>query len=239
VSVINPDWARQKLNEFANAVKVWEFWENSTHVENDDQYWDALIKAIPTARKILEHLDSRLADSFQPEQSPGSGRSSALQGIAMLDDQAEVDQNLGDPAPTLSAGAFHSWVWGAAQTFWASEHYREGVNAAATAITAHTQQKVGRRDAVDRDLMNHVFLPDKAKVGQSYLRLPGDHTDKTIQSRQQALRPFADGCYAGLRNPAVHDHGTDWPEQEALEKLAALSVLARWIDECDVVVHGT
>ena len=35
-------------------------------------------------------------------------------------------------------------------------------------------------------------------------------------------------------NPQAHP-SDDITEQEALEQLAALSVLARWVDECDVV----
>jgi len=85
----------------------------------------------------------------------------------------------------------------------------------------------------DTDLMNQVFT-DRPKPGQAYLRLPGDPTDLTIKDRNRALRPFAEGCFAGIRNPAAHQHGPDWPEQRALEYLAALSVLARWIDDCDL-----
>jgi hypothetical protein len=40
---------------------------------------------------------------------------------------------------------------------------------------------------------------------------------------------FAEGCYAGIRNPASHDEG-ELDEQSALEQLAASSVLARWVD---------
>ena len=42
------------------------------------------------------------------------------------------------------------------------------------------------------------------------------------------------GCAQGIRNPQTHP-SDDITEQEALEQLAALSVLARWVDECDVV----
>jgi Protein of unknown function (Hypoth_ymh) len=72
-----------------------------------------------------------------------------------------------------------------------------------------------------------------------YLRLPGDSAkDQTVKSRNNALRAFAEGCFAGIRNPASHEHGDDLSEQKALEYLAALSILARWIDECEVR-HGT
>ena len=116
----------------------------------------------------------------------------------------------------------------------ASEHYRAAVDAAATAINAHTQTKINRRDLSDNDLMNHAFTA-KPKPGEAYLRLPGDPSaDLTLKSRKNALRPFAEGCFAGIRNPATHEHGDDWSQQKALEYLASLSVLARWIDECEV-----
>lgn len=42
------------------------------------------------------------------------------------------------------------------------------------------------------------------------------------------------GCAQGIRNPQAHP-SDDITEQEALEQLAALSVLARWVDECKTV----
>lgn len=154
------------------------------------------------------------------------------QALGILDDRDEWAAHLRPDAPTLPADEFHPWVWEAAQTFWASEHYRAAVDAAATAINAHTQNKVGRRDVANDDLMNQVFT-EKPRPGQVYLRLPGDpSTDQTLKSRNNALRPFAAGCFAGIRNPASHEHGDDWDQQKALEYLASLSVLARWIDEC-------
>ena len=42
------------------------------------------------------------------------------------------------------------------------------------------------------------------------------------------------GCAQGIRNAQAHP-SDDLTEQEALEQLAALGVLARWVDECNVV----
>jgi hypothetical protein len=42
------------------------------------------------------------------------------------------------------------------------------------------------------------------------------------------------GGYGGIRNIAAHEHAPDWPQQLALEYLACLSVLARWINEAEV-----
>lgn len=46
---------------------------------------------------------------------------------------------------------------------------------------------------------------------------------------------FAEGCYAAIRNPSSHDVQGDLEETDALEQLAALSVVARWIDACKVI----
>ena len=45
---------------------------------------------------------------------------------------------------------------------------------------------------------------------------------------------FGRGCAPGIRNLNAHGTG-ELPNQEALEYLAALSVLARWVKECEVV----
>ncbi len=48
-------------------------------------------------------------------------------------------------------------------------------------------------------------------------------------SRQQGLHLLAQGVYAGIRNVSAHDE-TDWPEHEAPEYLAALSVVGPWFE---------
>jgi Protein of unknown function (Hypoth_ymh) len=49
----------------------------------------------------------------------------------------------------------------------------------------------------------------------------------------RGLRQFSTGVQAAIRNPAVHDR-TELAPQEASERLAAVSLLAGWIDRCDV-----
>ncbi|WP_081481181.1 TIGR02391 family protein [Saccharomonospora azurea] len=41
---------------------------------------------------------------------------------------------------------------------------------------------------------------------------------------------FARGVYSAIRNPNAHDEGDELAENEALEQLAAFSILARWVD---------
>lgn len=44
---------------------------------------------------------------------------------------------------------------------------------------------------------------------------------------------YAEGCFAAIRNPVAHVEG-ELPENERLEQLAALSVLARWVDQAQL-----
>ncbi|MFE9850234.1 TIGR02391 family protein [Streptomyces sp. NPDC005576] len=49
---------------------------------------------------------------------------------------------------------------------------------------------------------------------------------------QRGAAAFSEGSYAALRNPNRHEDGvSELSEHQALEQLAALSVLARWVEE--------
>jgi len=56
----------------------------------------------------------------------------------------------------------------------------------------------------------------------------------TYKSVQRGAMTFAEGVFAGIRNPLSHEAEHELSEQEALEYLAALSVLARWVDGSEV-----
>ncbi len=45
---------------------------------------------------------------------------------------------------------------------------------------------------------------------------------------------LAQGAYSGIRNVSIH-HEEVLPEHAALEYLAVLSVVARWVDETECV----
>ena len=75
---------------------------------------------------------------------------------------------------------------------------------------------------------------DPPKPGKSRLRRMTDDGSDTYKSVQRGAKAFAEGIYAGIRNPFNHEDPKDIDEQVALEYLAALSVLARWVDESTV-----
>ncbi|WP_331448212.1 TIGR02391 family protein [Streptomyces xanthochromogenes] len=66
------------------------------------------------------------------------------------------------------------------------------------------------------------------------LRFDGDHNTPSWRARQEGAKYLAAGAFLALRNVAAHEDEVTWTEQEALEHLATLSVLARWIEQCTV-----
>jgi uncharacterized protein (TIGR02391 family) len=124
-------------------------------------------------------------------------------------------------------------VWNAARSLWETKHYRQAVQTAFTSLNVQIQTKVGRRDVSDDKLIQETFSLDKPKTGQPRLRVPGDRSDPTVQSKQRGLLQLALGCAWAIRNPATHED-KDWDEHDALEKLAVLSVIARMIDQSSV-----
>jgi hypothetical protein len=236
------DWMRERLTEFAEKVYPYSksLYPGGNWGPSSETLWMQLSRSEPTIRKIFEALDPALAEEFNLNDLAGdvTARRLVQRALGILDDMDEWAVRLRPESPVLVADQFHPWVWDAARPFWEIEHRRAAVDAAAKAINAHTQTKIGRTDVFNDDLMNQAFT-EKPKAGQVYLRLPGDaEEDQTLKSRNNALRPFAQGCFAGIRNPASHEFGDDWSEQKGLEYLAALSILARWIEECEVR-HGT
>ncbi|MFB7270958.1 TIGR02391 family protein [Streptomyces sp. NPDC056244] len=163
-------------------------------------------------------------------------REAAQRADAALARDEEIRQRLGDDAPELSASSMHQWVWDGARSLWRSGHFREAVTAAARKVNAETQNKVQRRDVSETKLFQQLFSADDPKPGQPRLRLMANDGSDTFRSVHRGAMAFAEGCYAGIRNPNSHEDGLpELPENEALEQLATLSVLARWVDTSTVV----
>jgi hypothetical protein len=194
---------------------------------------------IASAHVVEQILDRVLPDWRSEISSSGNRRinrwyqhrEAAQRADAALQRDAEIQERLGDSAPRLSAASLHPWVWSAAKALWRDGHFREAVTAAAKKVNRETQDKVGRRDATETALFQSVFSKDEPRPGQPRLRLMIDDGSDTFRSLQRGAAAFAEGCYAGIRNPNSHEDGLPGlPQHEALEQLAAFSVLARWVD---------
>ncbi|WP_309251272.1 MULTISPECIES: TIGR02391 family protein [unclassified Streptomyces] len=62
----------------------------------------------------------------------------------------------------------------------------------------------------------------------------GDRNTPSWSDRQEVPSTSRLGAFLALRNVAAHADAVTWAEQKALEPLATLSVLARWIERCIV-----
>lgn len=188
-----------------------------------------------TVKQILARLATGLADfDFDKVGGASDARNAVQRGLGVIDDVDTWAINLAPDAPMLAADQFHPWVWSAAQPLWSAQHYRQAVQAAATALNARLQQKVSRRDVSDVKLVQEAFSTDAPGPGKPRLRLPGDPDDESRKNRERGALHLGVGAGWVIRNPATHDE-EDWDEQTALERLATLSVFARLVDECVVV----
>ena len=128
----------------------------------------------------------------------------------------------------------HPLVWGAAQRLWRDRHFRLAVAAAAEALIAQVKSRTGRNDVPETGLWQEAFSERDPVPGKPRLRWPGDPADRTVKNMNDGLRLFAQGVQMTIRNTATHQTA-DLSEQDALGRLATLSLLARWLDECELV----
>lgn len=136
--------------------------------------------------------------------------------------------------PNVGVVSMHPLIWGAAGPLWRDRHYRQAVTAAAESLIAQVKARTGRNDISETSLWQETFSSKPAEIGRPRLRWPGDQTDRSVISMNDGLRQFAAGAQLTIRNTAAH--GTEsMSEQEGLERLAALSLLARWVGECQLI----
>ncbi|MGW1409464.1 TIGR02391 family protein [Streptomyces sp. NPDC002403] len=132
--------------------------------------------------------------------------------------------------PTTGVEAMHPTIWGAAKKLWLDGHFRLAVQSAAETLTAQLKARTGLQNLDATNVYEKVFAKSAP-----LLQWPGDPGDRTVSSMQNGLAKYAPGVNMTVRNTATHDTGDDMTAQDALERLAALSLLARWVDECEDV----
>jgi hypothetical protein len=233
---VDVEWCRDRLQQYLAALDRWG--ASGTAVE-DGPEWREIHQLYPTAQAILRSLDleGRFMLELATQPDFKKVKRVVLWGLGILEDQAILSSKLAPDTPTLLADRMQPWVWEVARPLWEIQQFRQAILAAATAINAQLQAKVGRRDISDDKLIQECFSEKTPEPGKPRLRVPGELTDQTVQSRQRGTRDLALGCVWAIRNPAAHlaahDAG-ELDEQEALEQLATLSTLARLLDECEV-----
>ena len=237
---MNIEWAIEQLDDFIKATAV-------TYVASPPSSigFHSYKTAIPEDEivkraQVVEQILDRIVPTWRTEvpkkdrQKWSVHYEASIRAREELVRAEELRENLGENAPELSAAKLHPWIWEGAKSLWQSGHYREAVAGAIRKLNAETQNKVGRRDVSETNLFNQAFSMDQPKTDAARLRRMKDDGSDTYKSVQRGVMTFAEGVFAGIRNPLSHEVDQELSEQEALEYLAALSVLARWVDQSDV-----
>jgi len=238
---MNLEWARIELDKFIeqtvmrNASSANFITARDTTAASDVE----VTKQAQVVEKILDRVLPKWRTEV-PELSAHNRwsrhREGAIRAREELGRDQEVRENLGENAPEISAEKLHPWVWSGARSLWQSGHYRSAVEDAAKKVNAETQNKVERRDVSETKLFQESFSERDPEPGKKRLRRMKPDGSDTYKSVQRGAMTLAEGIYAGIRNPFNHEDPRDIDEQIAVEYLAALSVLARWVDDASVEI---
>lgn len=227
---MDTDWAVVQLDSFIADV-------GPGGIANDTDDDRTVLEALPIVERILTRaLPGWRTSVAGPQLGMGPWavhREAALRARALLHREEELREKLGDDAPQIDASLLHPWVWNGAMSLWESGHYAEAVLSAGKKVNAETQNKVGRRDVSEAKLFREAFSLDPPKPGVNRLRLGEDDGGPSFQNRNRGAMDYAAGWYTAIRGPDSHEPTEELPEHVALERLAALSVLARWVDAAE------
>ena len=201
---------------------------------------DLLLGDLQPVRRIAQQIEPELVNRLNVVTGMylwpwGQARDATVQLIGTLQREEDLIRILGPAGPTIGAAKLHPWVWQPAAALWDDGHYRAALQAAGLQLDTELQAKMNRPDVSGVDLVSQSFSLSPPASGRPRLRFAGYVEDsESFTSKHEGALSFGRGCMQAIRNIATHQ--SDEPEeQEALEQLAALSVLARWIDDADVV----
>ncbi|MFC5799308.1 TIGR02391 family protein [Streptomyces formicae] len=162
----------------------------------------------------------------KPLLEPSDVLDSAEQILGRL--EALTDKAEAELPPTTGVEAMHPTIWGAARKLWLDGHFRLAVQSAAETLISQLKTRTGLANMDATNVYEKVF-----NAKSPVLTWPGDPTDRTVSSMQNGLSKYAPGLNMTVRNTATHAASDEMTAQQALERLAALSLLAHWIDECE------
>jgi hypothetical protein len=231
-------WAEKKLEEYLqlcesvqNSIEPGAYWN-----ERATQFNRQAELMLYTVERIVQWTDSSNTEKIMPPAYSGGaskGEERVRKALGAIRDLEEIEAHMTPTAPELAADRLHPVVWKSAAVTWNTGQYRVAIGQASLALA--TQIKARAKSKLsDRKLVQDVFSSSPPKDGRVRLHFPGDRDEETWRSRQDGLHMLAQGVYAGIRNISAHED-EEWSEQQALEYLAVLSVVARWADETELV----
>ena len=258
MALVDPEGARRQIIRFLELIpqirSLEEAWEGrftdprkGPLPEQEFGTYGEFVRWLNSTVFGLQALMEYIAKEVDPSANRSAFKEDLISGwdpaekaawrlLGILDNQDEWERILGPQGPVLAAGGLHPWVWNAAVNLWDGGHYKQAVHAAWNAVEQQTRLKLDRGNLSGKDLYAQAF---STKSGRRlrFSRIRQETDDgKTIPewiSAHEGAMYFGMGCAQGIRN--LQAHGTEHlDEQEALEYVAALSVLARWVDTADV-----
>lgn len=212
---------------------------NDDDRESDRSTAAEIHKRLIALRRIAERIAPDRASAVDERGMSYTwfwGPVSALvtQLIGALEQDERLEKMLAPVGPSIAASQLHPLVWRASAQLWDDGHRRAALQHAATAVETQLKAKVGRYDTDVHPLLDQSFSTNPPTPEQPRLRFTRfiEGSD-TWRNAHLGAKDFGRGCISAIRNVITHE--TDEPEEQvALEQLAALSVLARWIDDAGV-----
>lgn len=148
----------------------------------------------------------------------------------------DVEEDVERPElPSAAVSGMHPWVRDVAARLWQDGHRRQAVQAAAANVETWLRAKLAVHEGSSASLVASAFATSSPGPGSPRLRFPDLEPEGSDRwkSAHDGAGAFGRGCMLRIRNLYAHSGRSD--ADEDLEALAALSLLARWIDSAEVV----
>lgn len=244
MSGINSAWAIAQLDEFISAMTVTyapcPHGSLGFHGCKTAQSEPEIVKRADVVERFLSCVVPGCRElKVDTSRTKWAGHHEAsIRAKEALVRAPEARANLGHDAPEISASSMHPWMWSGAGALWQPGQYRSAVEEAAKEVNAEAQNKVARRDLSETRLPLEAFTDKVPEAGKARLRRLVPNSSDTYKSVRRGAMPLAEGIFAAIRSPLSHEADQELDERVALEYLAALRVLARWVDESTVELAG-
>jgi len=185
--------------------------------------------------QVIHDWSGRKAGFFTSKEA--HQKELAQEAVALIERREEHAAHGGlDQPPGLDEEQLHRWVWEAARGLWRSGHHRQAVAAAVEAVVSEVQNRTGY-GLSGAPLFEAAFNAAEPKSDGPRLMLMPFEKSETYRNVQNGVKSLGQACVSALRNPAAHGNRNQLHPQMALEQLAMISVLARWVEQSQVKRH--
>ena len=253
MNIAEPGKAREKVEEFIDLLNELEEHElqiiemkwaslEGIDIAYEDREADTVRRKIRELKPLIQDISKRIKpDSYLNTFKVGDSdwitnvKAGAEELIGIINLMTTNKEILGPESPALAVRGLHPWIREAAMNLWDNGHYKQAVENAWNNLVQHTQNKTGL-DSTGKKLYSNLFQcgpnDDNPLVFSKFKKGTEDW-----KSAHQGAHLYGMGCALGIRNLTAHTTD-ELNEQKALEYLAALSVLARWVDEATVLAQS-